>query len=62
MSKEIEKGILSDTLVHIPQDENASTTAAGMAYPADVNVAVAVAMEDGGLITPVLRQADRTDL
>ena len=29
---------------------------------AEVNVAVAVAMEDGGLITPVLRQADRTDL
>ena len=27
-----------------------------------MNVAVAVAMEDGGLITPVLRQADRTDL
>ena len=41
---------------------NAATTAAGMAYPADVNIAIAVAMEDGGLITPVLRQADRTDL
>lgn len=41
---------------------NAATTAAGMAYPAEVNVAVAVAMEDGGLITPVLRTADRTDL
>ena len=41
---------------------NAATTSAGMAYPADVNVAIAVAMEDGGLITPVLRQADRTDL
>ena len=41
---------------------NAATTTAGMAYPADVNVAVAVAMEDGGLITPVLRNADRTDL
>ena len=49
------------TLVHHPQ-VNAATTAAGMSYPADVNVAVAVAMEDGGLITPVLRQADRTDL
>ena len=49
------------TLARHPQ-VNASTTAAGMAYPADVNVAVAVAMEDGGLITPVLRQADRTDL
>ena len=49
------------TLARHPQ-VNAATTAAGMAYPADVNVAVAVAMEDGGLITPVLRQADRTDL
>ena len=42
------------TLARHPQ-VNAATTAAGMAYPADVNVAVAVAMEDGGLITPVLR-------
>jgi pyruvate dehydrogenase E2 component (dihydrolipoamide acetyltransferase) len=49
------------TLARHPQ-VNAATTAAGMSYPADVNVAVAVAMEDGGLITPVLRQADRTDL
>ncbi len=49
------------TLARHPQ-VNAVTTAAGMSYPADVNVAVAVAMEDGGLITPVLRQADRTDL
>ncbi|WP_083774428.1 MULTISPECIES: dihydrolipoamide acetyltransferase family protein [unclassified Synechococcus] len=49
------------TLARHPQ-VNAATTAAGMAYPADVNVAIAVAMEGGGLITPVLRQADRTDL
>ena len=49
------------TLARHPQ-VNAATTPAGMAYPADVNVAVAVAMEDGGLITPVLQQADRTDL
>ena len=49
------------TLARHPQ-VNAATTAAGMAYPAEVNVAVAVAMEDGGLITPVLRNADRTDL
>ena len=49
------------TLARHPQ-VNAATTAAGMAYPAEVNVAIAVAMEDGGLITPVLRQADRTDL
>ncbi|MGA1303759.1 MAG: dihydrolipoamide acetyltransferase family protein [Cyanobium sp.] len=41
---------------------NAAYSEAGMAYPPAVNVAVAVAMEDGGLITPVLAQADRTDL
>jgi pyruvate dehydrogenase E2 component (dihydrolipoamide acetyltransferase) len=49
------------TLARHPQ-VNAAATAAGMAYPATVNVAVAVAMEDGGLITPVLAAADRTDL
>jgi pyruvate dehydrogenase E2 component (dihydrolipoamide acetyltransferase) len=41
---------------------NAACGEGGMAYPEAVNVAVAVAMEDGGLITPVLPQADRTDL
>ncbi|MEB3202163.1 MAG: dihydrolipoamide acetyltransferase family protein [Synechococcus sp.] len=43
---------------------NAATSAdaTAMAYPAAVNVAVAVAMEDGGLITPVLAAADKTDL
>ena len=43
---------------------NAATTADGaaMTYPAAVNVAVAVAMEDGGLITPVLASADKTDI
>ena len=41
---------------------NAAYSEAGMAYPQAVNVAVAVAMEEGGLITPVLAQADRTDL
>ncbi|MEX0587917.1 MAG: dihydrolipoamide acetyltransferase family protein, partial [Cyanobium sp.] len=43
---------------------NAATSADGgaMAYPAGVNVAVAVAMEDGGLITPVLAAADTTDI
>jgi pyruvate dehydrogenase E2 component (dihydrolipoamide acetyltransferase) len=43
---------------------NAATSADGsaMAYPAGVNVAVAVAMEDGGLITPVLANADKTDI
>ena len=41
---------------------NATTTEAGMLYPAAVNVAVAVAMEDGGLITPVLANTDSTDI
>ena len=49
------------TLARHPQ-VTAAVTAAGMAYPGAVNVAVAVAMEDGGLITPVLAAADRTDL
>ncbi|HEY9908400.1 MAG TPA: 2-oxo acid dehydrogenase subunit E2, partial [Thermosynechococcaceae cyanobacterium] len=30
--------------------------------PTSINVAVAVAMDDGGLITPVLRQADQMDI
>jgi pyruvate dehydrogenase E2 component (dihydrolipoamide acetyltransferase) len=41
---------------------NAAYSDAGIAVPAAVNVSVAVAMEDGGLVTPVLAQADRTDL
>ena len=49
------------TLARHPQ-VNAATTEAGMAYPASINVAIAVAMESGGLITPVLAAADRTDL
>ena len=49
------------TLARHPQ-VNASASDAGMAYTSSVNVAVAVAMDDGGLITPVLAAADRTDL
>lgn len=51
------------TLARHPQ-VNAATAADGsaMAYPTAVNVAVAVAMEDGGLITPVLANADSTDI
>ena len=49
------------TLARHPQ-VNASGSEAAMTYPERVNVAVAVAMEDGGLITPVLAEADRTDL
>ena len=41
---------------------NASYGSNGMVYPLSVNVAVAVAMEDGGLITPVLQNADTQNL
>ncbi len=34
----------------------------GIHYNGDINIAVAVAMPDGGLITPVLKQADQQDL
>jgi pyruvate dehydrogenase E2 component (dihydrolipoamide acetyltransferase) len=51
------------TLARHPQ-VNAATSVDGsaMVYPAAINVAVAVAMEDGGLITPVLASADTTDI
>lgn len=35
---------------------------AGITYNEHINVALAVAMPDGGLITPVLKDADSTDL
>ncbi len=41
---------------------NAAYTDAGIAYPTGINVSVAVAMPDGGLITPVLKNADRMDI
>jgi pyruvate dehydrogenase E2 component (dihydrolipoamide acetyltransferase) len=41
---------------------NAAFTDQGIAYKGDINVAVAVAMDDGGLITPVLPHADQTDI
>jgi pyruvate dehydrogenase E2 component (dihydrolipoamide acetyltransferase) len=34
----------------------------GIRYNGDINIAVAVAMDDGGLITPVLRQANQIDI
>lgn len=34
----------------------------GIHYNGDINIAVAVAMPDGGLITPVLKKADQQDL
>jgi pyruvate dehydrogenase E2 component (dihydrolipoamide acetyltransferase) len=41
---------------------NASYTDQGIAYHKDINVALAVAMPDGGLITPVLQNADQMDI
>ncbi len=49
------------TLARHPQ-VNASTSPEGMSYPNQINIAVAVAMEDGGLITPVLQNVDQTNL
>ncbi len=41
---------------------NASYRDAGISHPGAINIAVAVAMPDGGLITPVLQNADKLDL
>jgi pyruvate dehydrogenase E2 component (dihydrolipoamide acetyltransferase) len=41
---------------------NACFAEQGIQYRSQINVAIAVAMPDGGLITPVLRNADQTDL
>ncbi len=40
----------------------ASYTEAGIKYNAAINIAVAVSMPDGGLITPVLQNADHLDI
>ena len=41
---------------------NASYSEDAIRYSSEINVAVAVAMPDGGLITPVLRNADQMDI
>jgi pyruvate dehydrogenase E2 component (dihydrolipoamide acetyltransferase) len=41
---------------------NASFVSQGIQYNNAINIAVAVAMDDGGLITPVLKNADQVDL
>jgi len=41
---------------------NAHYTEAGINYPAGINIAVAVSMPGGGLITPVLANADQVDI
>ncbi|BAU66013.1 pyruvate dehydrogenase E2 component [Stanieria sp. NIES-3757] len=41
---------------------NASYSEGAIKYNSEINIAVAVAMEGGGLITPVLRNADKLDI
>ncbi|QOV23644.1 dihydrolipoamide acetyltransferase family protein [Anabaenopsis elenkinii] len=41
---------------------NASYSDQGIVYHPDINISVAVAMDDGGLITPVLQNADMVDI
>ncbi|MCC5619057.1 2-oxo acid dehydrogenase subunit E2 [Nostoc sp. CHAB 5836] len=41
---------------------NASYSDQGIVYHSEINISVAVAMDDGGLITPVLQNADAVDI
>ncbi|WP_035798103.1 dihydrolipoamide acetyltransferase family protein [Crocosphaera chwakensis] len=41
---------------------NANYSDQGIRYPQSINIAIAVAMPDGGLITPVLQNADKVDI
>ncbi|MBW4664458.1 MAG: 2-oxo acid dehydrogenase subunit E2 [Chroococcus sp. CMT-3BRIN-NPC107] len=41
---------------------NASYSEQKIVYHSNINIAVAVAMDDGGLITPVLQNADKVDI
>ena len=52
---------VANALKNHPQ-VNSSFSENGISYPEEINVAVAVAMEDGGLITPVLKDPNKTDL
>ena len=52
---------VAKTLKNHPQ-VNSSFSENGITYPENINIAVAVAMEDGGLITPVLKQPCNKDL
>jgi len=52
---------VAKTLKKHPQ-VNSSFSENGISYPENINIAVAVAMEDGGLITPVLKEPCSTDL
>ena len=52
---------VAKTLKKHPQ-VNSRFSENGISYPENINIAVAVAMEDGGLITPVLKEPCNTDL
>ena len=52
---------VAKTLKKHPQ-VNSSYSEKGISYPQNINIAVAVAMEDGGLITPVLKDPCNNDL
>ena len=52
---------VAKTIKNHPQ-VNACFSENGIRYPESINIAIAVAMEDGGLITPVLKDPDKTDL
>ena len=52
---------VAKTLNNHPQ-VNASFSENGIKYPDSINIAIAVAMKDGGLITPVLKDPSKTDL
>ncbi len=52
---------VAKTLKKHPQ-VNSSFSENGISYPENINIAVAVAMEDGGLITPVLKEPCNSDL
>lgn len=49
-------------LPHDPDCAACTSDGAGVTYNENVNVALAVAMPDGGLITPVIKDADKTDI
>jgi pyruvate dehydrogenase E2 component (dihydrolipoamide acetyltransferase) len=52
---------VADTLVAHPL-LNTSYSSEGIRYPDGINIAMAVTMPDGGLITPVLKAADQQDI
>jgi pyruvate dehydrogenase E2 component (dihydrolipoamide acetyltransferase) len=52
---------VADTLVAHPL-LNTSYSSDGIRYPDSINIAMAVTMPDGGLITPVLKAADQQDI